>query len=68
MPNDEIYSLTLRAWTTEQTIRVVVVIDYTLTVGPEPNITLCPDKVEIEVRNKGRDGGLTVMQPDECLS
>jgi hypothetical protein len=50
MPN-ETYSVIIRTWTTTQSIRVVVVVSYTLTAGLESNITLRPDEVEIEVRN-----------------
>ena len=51
MPN-ETYGLIVRAWTTTESLRVIVVVSYTFTTTPESNITLHPAEVEIEVRNK----------------
>jgi hypothetical protein len=50
MPN-ETYGLIVRAWTTTESLQVVVVVSYTFTTAPESNITLHPAEVEIEVRN-----------------
>jgi hypothetical protein len=51
MPN-ETYGLQIRVVHNHETIRVVAVVSYTVTFGPESNITLHPDEVEIEVRNR----------------
>jgi hypothetical protein len=50
MPN-ETYGLQIRVVHNHETIRVIAVVSYTVTFGPESNITLHPDEVEIEVRN-----------------
>ncbi|TEB34426.1 hypothetical protein FA13DRAFT_1729075, partial [Coprinellus micaceus] len=50
MPN-ETYGLIVRAWTTTESLRVIVVVSYTFATTPESNITLHPAEVEIKVRN-----------------
>jgi hypothetical protein len=50
MPN-KTYGLIVRAWTTTESLRVIVIVSYTFTTAPESNITLHPAEVEIEVRN-----------------
>jgi hypothetical protein len=59
MPN-ETYGLIVRAWTTTESLRVVVIVSYTFTTAPESNITLHPAEVEIKVRNKHVLPGPTV--------